>query len=172
MSKDIRMMIDKIKNLKPVINENINNIKTLYHGTSDNKKEFQNDDIIFLSTSSTFAKKYGDKLLIIKADLGNVFNSLEFNDIQLLYKNGFKLYDPNVDEDWDDIGYDFNKENFRTAKAFINSPTNNNTWDAIESTESVIDWIFNNGFDSILVTEDNIENYICKKNNIKSIENY
>lgn len=101
MSKDIRMMIDKIKNLKPVINENINNIKTLYHGTSDNKKEFQNDDIIFLSTSSTFAKKYGDKLLIIKADLGNVFNSLEFNDIQLLYKNGFKLYDPNVDEDWD-----------------------------------------------------------------------
>lgn len=37
---------------------------------------------------------------------------------------------------------------------------------------TVIDWIFNNGFDSILVTEDNIENYICKKNNIKSIENY
>ena len=38
------------------------------------------------------------------------------------------------------------------------------------STEGVVEWIFNNGFDSILITEDGIENYICKKQNIKNIE--
>lgn len=152
------------------INENIKNTKVLYHGTSDNKKEFSHDDIIFLSTDLNFAKNYGDTILNIEVNLGNIFNTLNLKDIQLLYKNGFKLYDPNVDEDWDDIGYNFDKDEFKTAKSFINSPTNNNTWDAFESTEGVIDWIFNNGFDSILVTEDNIENYICKRNNIISIK--
>lgn len=75
-------------------------------------------------------------------------------------------------KEMDDIGYNFNKDEFKTAKAFINSPTNNNTWNAIESTEGVIEWIFNNGFDSILITEDGVENYICKKQNIKNIKHY
>lgn len=172
MEKDMKLRKFIATTIREYLNENVNNIKTLYHGTSDNKKEFQNDDIIFLSTSPTFAKNYGNNLLQIQVDLGTVFNSLELSHIQLLYKNGFKLYDPNVDEDWDDIGYNFNKDEFKTAKAFINSPTNNNTWDAIESTEGIVDWIFNNGFNSILVTEDGIENYICKRNNIKSVENY
>ncbi|MCK9417740.1 hypothetical protein M0Q97_13940 [Candidatus Dojkabacteria bacterium] len=162
-----------MKNFKIFVNENIENFTTLYHGTSDNKQEYIDDkDYIFLSISPRFAQDYGDKLLQVKVNIGKVFNSLSLSDIQLLYKNGFKLYDPNVDEEMDDIGYNFNKDEFKTAKAFINSPTNNNTWDAIESTECVIEWIFNNGFDSILITEDDVENYICKKQNIKNIEPY
>ena len=171
MSEDIRKMIDKVKNFKQFINENVENLTILYHGTSDDKDVIDRD-YIFLSTSPTFAKEYGDKILQVKVNVGRVFNTLLLSDVQLLYKNGFKLYDPNVDVDWDDIGYNFNKDEFKTAKAFVNSPTNDNTWDAIESTEGVVDWIFNNGFDSILITEDGVENYICKKQNIKNIEQY
>ena len=164
-------MIKNWKQFVNNINENVSNLITLYHGTSDDK-EIIDRDYIFLSTSPTFAKEYGDKILQVSVNIGKIFNSLSLQDIQLLYKNGFKLYDPNVDEDWDDIGYDFNKDEFKTPKAFINSPTNDNTWDAIESTDGVVEWIFNNGFGSILVTENMVENYICKKENIKSIEKY
>jgi hypothetical protein len=153
------------------LNEQTFNFTILYHGTSDDK-EIIDRNYIFLSTSPTFAKEYGKNILQVTVNVGKIFNSLLLQDVQLLYKNGFKLYDPNVDEDWDDIGYNFKKDEFSTAKAFINSPTNDNTWDAIESTEGVIEWIFNNGFDSILITEDAVENYICKKSNIKSIEKY
>jgi hypothetical protein len=171
MEKDMRLRKFIATTIREYLNENIENLTVLYHGTSDNK-DIIDRDYMFLSTSPTFAKEYGDKILQVKVNVGRVFNTLLLSDIQLLYKNGFKLYDPNVDDDWDDIGYNFNKDEFKTAKAFINSPTNDNTWDAIESTEGVVEWIFNNGFNSILITEDGIENYICKKQNIKSIEQY
>lgn len=162
MTKETRKFIDKIK----TVNENLT---TLFHGNSDNKKNYQTDEIIFLSTSSSFAKNYGDDVYAVKVNLGNVFNSLDLKDVKLLYKNGFKLYDPNVDEDWDDIGYDFEEDAYLDANAFINSPTNNNTWDVIESNEGLMDWIFSNNFDSILITEDGIENYITTRNRIKSL---
>lgn len=89
----------KMKKFKIFINENIENVTTLYHGTSDNKQDYIEDkDYIFLSISPRFAQDYGDKLLQVKVNIGKVFNSLSLSNIQLLYKNGFKLYDPNVDE--------------------------------------------------------------------------
>ena len=154
-----------------IINEKVTDIITLYHGT-DSEKLVIKRDYIFLSTSPMFAKEYGQNLLQVKVNVGKVFNSLLLSDIKILYDNKYKLTDPNIDDEWDDIGYDFTNDEFETAQAFIDSPTNGNTWDAIESTEGVIEWLFNNGYDSIIITEDNVQNYICKRKNIKEITPY
>lgn len=73
--------------------------KMLQHFIMEHKQDYIEDkDYIFLSISPRFAQDYGDKLLQVKVNIGKVFNSLSLSNIQLLYKNGFKLYDPNVDE--------------------------------------------------------------------------
>lgn len=62
-------------------------------------------------------------------------------------------------------------EQYATAEAFINSPYSaSDTWNAIESTNRVCDWILNNGYDSILITEGGIINYFFKKYRIVSWE--
>jgi len=80
MIEDIRNMIDKVKNFKQFVNENVENLTILYHGTSDDKDVIDRD-YMFLSTSPTFAKEYGDKILQVKVNVGRVFNTLLLSDI-------------------------------------------------------------------------------------------
>lgn len=154
-------MIFLRKLIREVLSES-ENILTLYHGSND--ENFEKYDKIFLSTDMDFAKSYGNKLFEVLVDVGNVFDSTNIKYIRLLYDNGFKLTDPYIEKEEDDDieGYDFENNYYTTPKSFAMSKYNSTTWNPIEKTKGVIDWIFNNGFDSILITEDGVKNYLVK----------
>jgi hypothetical protein len=155
----------KILKYKDFLLESKNIIK-LFHGTSKNKFK-REDNLIFLSEDSEFAKSYGEKVYIIQVDLGNIFDSLNIKHIKKLYKAGFKLTDPYISDWGEEVEtYDYDNEEYPTAEDFIESTYSNDTWNPIESTDGVIDWILSNNFDSILITESGINNYIVNKNRI------
>lgn len=151
---------------------NLITTRKLFHGTADNKLEYQNDDYIFFSEDAEFSRGYGDKLFIAEVKLGKIFDSLNLKHIQILYNAGFRLTDSYL-EDGDDVeGYDFEKEEYIAPKYFINSPESSNSWNSIEGTEGVIPWIFKNGFDSILIYEESVPNFLTKRANIISMQPY
>jgi len=147
-------------------------LTTLYHGSHENSNKFLKQKLIYLSTEKSFAKDYGINLFSVKVNLGKIFDSTNLKDIEKLYQSGFKLTDPYLDSDLDNLVYNFKKEEYPTAKSFINSPYSiSDSWNAIESTEGVIGWIFKNGYDSILITEGGTENYLIQNINVDSFEN-
>jgi hypothetical protein len=148
-------------------------IVTFYHGTNEGINKFTDQDNIFITSDLDFVERFGVFIYSLKVDLGNIFDSTNINHIQKLYDVGFKIRDPYLDSDWDDMDYDFEKDEYPSAKSFINSPhTRKNSWNGIELTDGVIDWIFDNGYNSILLTEDYIKNYLIKKEQISDVKLY
>ena len=63
MSEDIRKMIDKVKNFKQFVNENVDNYYTLYHGTSSGRLNLikSKPTKLFLTDSEDVATYYAAK---------------------------------------------------------------------------------------------------------------
>lgn len=144
--------------MKLIISESIFNETIFYHGTD---KENLEDDIdsnfLFISESKNFAKDYGKYLYQVKVNLGNIFDSLSEKHIRLIYENGFKLTDTYYDKQYD------------TAEEVIEESDYNDTWEMIENTVGLVNWIFRNRFHSIKITEGGEVNYIIKPKDIISI---
>ena len=146
---------------------------TLYHGTPTSKA-FDGNGYIFLSSSKDFAKSYGDLLFECKVNVGKVFETWKPENIKKIYSAGFKLTDDYVTSSYgpeDDIAqfYDFDNDYYPTADSFINGPFfGSDTWEAIEHTPGVVDWILGENYDSIGILEGGIVNYYTAKQNILS----
>lgn len=157
--------------LKKLIIEEVsdNNIEIIaYHGTN---MEYDEDDKIFVSLSKNFADDYGYTIFQISFTPEKIFDSTSLRDIKLLYDNGFKLTDEYIDRDpfgseWllEKGLYYFDEESgtgyYPTAEKFIEAINHlGNTWEPIEMTQGVIDFIEGKGYDCIYLIEDGIENY-------------
>ena len=102
MSKEIRQMIDKVKNFKQFVNENVENSDNyLYHGTSlenaDNIINYGfNEDTYWgdKSTAEQYAYSYNEPVLI-KISKSEIINLIEPNSTLL------NFYEDNIDEDED-----------------------------------------------------------------------
>jgi hypothetical protein len=150
------------------------NITVLYHGCDSETL----DDIngyMFFSESSSFSSSYGDYLHEVQVELSNIFDSTSLEHIELIYNAGYHLSDPYFecmdDEEIEEMevdGYNIEEGYYETASAFYNSPYSSDTWEAIESTDGVIDWILSNGFDNIHITEGGYSNYYTHSDNIVS----
>lgn len=145
---------------------------TLYHGTN-HPDALDGNGYVFLSTKKEFAEDYGDLIFECEVNLGKVFKTWEPENIKTLYAAGFKLTDDYITQSYgpdDEIAqfYDFENDYYPTAESFINSPFfGSDTWEAIEHSHGVTDWIFSN-FDSIGILEGGVVNYYTPKKNIVS----
>ena len=153
---------------------------TVYHGTDNSDQSFYKDDKLFTSVSKEFTHSYGERIFELKIDIKNPFDSTDINDIKKLYDNGFTLTDPYLYDDTNQVEfllekgytYDLDKDEFPTAEDFMGTVDYlMNTWEPIEYTHGVVDWIERNNFDSIYLLEDGVETYfILDMNIIKSIK--
>jgi len=160
---------------------------TLYQGSNNNDR-FQRDlSYTFLATDLKFTNDavYGGAnghKYEYKVDLNpaKIFDSTNCKHIELLYSKGFKLADPylQLEEYFDDYDLDvdtdvFTSDNdyYRTAKDFCNSKTSqSNTWEAIEESMGVIDWLAKN-FQAAIILERGYKNFIIfNKSTIKDIK--
>jgi hypothetical protein len=142
--------------------ENFDKAIQLYHGS-----EYVSlpQDYIFLSSEKSFSEDYGSHLFVCNVDLGNIFDTLKLEHIELLYNNGIKLSEYNSAEyDYDGFieNYDFESDCYPTPMSFING-CGEQTWEAIEGYDGMLEnhtkYIFSLGFDTIKVYEDGIINY-------------
>lgn len=164
---------------------------TLYHGSKINH-QFKSDlAMTFLTTDLDFTNNtlYGGTngyKYQVEVTINKLFDSTNCRDIEKLYAAGYKLSDPylNIEDNidgHDEFGYDDEydlyegfgyeeKDVYKTASSFCNSKTiKNNTWETIEESDGVLDWISKN-YDAILLLERGIKNYlILKKDNIKKV---
>jgi hypothetical protein len=139
-----------------------------YHGTNSTLEDTLKKDYVFISTSRLFSKNYGENVFELNANLGKIFYSYKLDDIKKIYSAGFFLTDPYLDQSDDNFeGYNYKLQRYDTPEDFIKvSDQTNNTWEPIEKTEGVVNWIFSNGYDSIAILEDGILNYLIPLENI------
>lgn len=157
-------------------------ILNLYQGSNKNtrfnnafKKAFLATDIEFTNNAEYGGTDGFKYQYTVDLNPKKVFNSTNCDDIALLYKAGYKLSDPYLhiednDDGPDEFGWEDDDDNFLyesddfdvypTAQSFCNSKTiQNNTWEAIEESHGVLDWISKH-FDAIVILERGFVNYI------------
>lgn len=87
MSEDIRKMIDKVKNFKQFVNENVDNYYTLYHGGYIDKMYSP----IYLTEDYYMAKSYDDNVYTFLLDKNSkILDLTDLNNFQEIKK---KIYD-------------------------------------------------------------------------------
>ena len=88
MSKEIREMIDKVKNFKNILNENL----TTAYRCIDGEYNKKHDKIEFLSTNLDYSKPFGENCYKITLDTNNakILNLQKYNELytQKTGKNG------------------------------------------------------------------------------------
>lgn len=144
---------------------------TLYHGTMSDRLDIEPNNRIFMATSDRFASDYGS-VFQCQVILGKIFDSANLEHIKLLYAAGFKLKDPYLDDNQEELSqydspYDWENYNYPTAEAYLEGGLQD-TWECIEKTEGVIEWIFRHGFDSIEVTEGGSNNYLLHGHQVQN----
>ena len=152
---------------------------TVYHATNDPEQSFKKNNKIFTSTSKKFVLSYGDNIFELTINPKNTFYSTDVKDIEKLYKKGFLLGDPYLDSEIDmypNIKDHYVIDNYEgyypSAEDFIKgTEMMGNTWEPIERTRGVVDWIERNNYDCIYLLEDGAETYfILDMSIIKSIK--
>jgi len=123
----------------------------LYHGSPDGHSFNNRGNLLdgtFFSTDESEAESYGKHVSKVELVGGlRLFDSLDYNDLKLLFDEFDELYDTYYSED--------------DPEYYITSPEDmpsSDTWEPIENTEGVIDWIRNNGYDGIWIYEGGIKN--------------
>lgn len=154
----------KIIDYKPSIEQNY---KELYYCMDREKPVFEKEELIILSEKYRTINFFNKKLVSITVNTGIIFDSTCREDINKLYKAGFKLKDPFVLDVPD--GFDEITDTYQTADSYLNSIYIDDTWACFECTKGVCEWILNNGYDSIMILDDQVKNYITKAKNIECI---
>lgn len=119
---------------------------SLFHGTNEKNEELKNDNVFF-STCKDFATDYGD-VSEFKVNVGKVFNSTSQAHIEQLLRAIDQMYDSYNDE------YVTNFEEYEEASNYFSD-----TW---EVTENHLKAIYRLGYDSALITEGGIVNYVVR----------
>jgi len=101
------------------------------------------DGLSFYSSDKNFAADYGDPMAY-KLLINNPFDSTNVRHIEMLMERVGNLIDP------------YDGTEYETAEEFIEK-LQNDTWESIEEYVSEIQGM---GFDSIIITEGGIVNYI------------
>jgi hypothetical protein len=125
------------------------------------KVQNEEDMGYFFSESENFAEGYGDYVIQAVLNTDNVFNTLDNRNIIKLYDEGFKLYE------------NYSDTTFKTYNDYFNSnPSDSDTWDIIENSDGVLNWIMSN-YDACLITEGGYGNYYIEEpfKYLKNIEN-
>jgi hypothetical protein len=132
--------------LKTFESYKFNNI--LYHGTDVQHKFDNQGDIVdgtFLSEDVNTARRYGKYVYRVIIKEISIFDTLDINDTKILFNTFDELYDS-----WSD-------SYITDPTEFVNS---SDTWDGIENTNGVIQWIFDKGYRGIRITEGGISNIL------------
>ena len=112
MSEDIRKMIDKVKNFKQFVNENVNNLSNWYRGYSTNTK---NNKYIWITSNENHAKQYSE---INKYSYGGnpivdniIFDETKHNLLNLYsYDMDDKITENDVEDFLSDVGVEYDYE--------------------------------------------------------------
>lgn len=103
----------------------------------------------FFSEDEYFVSDYGEYVVKAILNTDNIFNTLDKRNILKLYKEGFELYDEHSDT------------TFKTPQEYFDSEISkmaSDTWDIIESSNGVLEWIMSN-YDACYITEGGVANY-------------
>ena len=119
---------------------------SLYHGTNVKNEELRNDNVFF-STCRNFAADYGE-VSKYTINVGEVFDSTSQAHIEQLLCAINQLYDSYNEE------YVATFEEFEEASNYLSD-----TWEVIENHLSSI---YRLGYDSALITEGGIVNYVVR----------
>lgn len=123
----------------------------LYHGSNDHVIL---EKYVFFSTSERFSKDYGETR-IYDIKIKKLFDSTNKENIKNLLQKVGSLYDP------------YDEMTFNTADEFLCSYTAYaDTWEVLEPHLDVIKTM---GFDTVLLFEGGIENYVTLNNNFKQL---
>lgn len=117
----------------------------VYRGT-DNPKFEKPDHRTFTSEDEETAADYGNFLYRLEIDTSRCFDSLDGKMVEWIFENGFKLHD----------GY--NGVDIETISD-LPSAYDADSWEFIESTPGLVDFIFKKGWTAIHITEGGISNY-------------
>ena len=125
--------------------------KILYHG-SVVEHGFSNRgnllDGSFFSTSERVAGEYGKYITKVELmDNLNIFNTINDDDLKLLFNEFDELHDTYYSED--------EEEYHITSPDDLDS---SDTWEPIENTDGVVDWIRDQEYDGIWVYEGGVQN--------------
>lgn len=136
--------------------ENFDKKLIVYHG-SESEHDFNTHGNIyygtFFSTDISTARDFGN--VIYKMELMdnlNLFDTNNFGDCKILFKNFDCLYDTYYSED--ENGY-----YIKNPKSFSNFT---DTWEPIEKTDGVLDWLKSN-YDGVWIYEGGIQNLLLFK---------
>ena len=142
-----------MKYIKSYFESFLTNILIVYHG-SNNLHDFT-DSGGYLTTGTFFsedknvASHYGTYLYEVKIkDNLKIFDTSDINDAQDLCKN-FNLIDTYFGEG--------DEEYHVSANDLIN---HSNSWEVIENTPRVVDWLIRSGYDGVVIFEDGEKNYL------------
>lgn len=136
--------------------------KTIYRGTDiyELNKALSGKDIgHFFTEDLSFAEDYGDYVIRAEINTESIFNSLDYRNIKLIFDEGFTLSDNYNDVHFNSFE-EYNESSF--------SGKDSDTWDIIEYSEGVLDWIMSK-WDICLITEGGSTNYYIK-NPFESLE--
>jgi len=117
----------------------------------------------------------------------NLFISYDKSSINELYANGFKLRDTYIEDIWGKGGtsydevvdlydYDESKKSdnwgYKSANHVISSPFfNSDTWEMIEHTDGVLDYIFSK-YDGVALLEGGQKSYYLRTDKIINCESW
>jgi len=132
---------------------------TLYRGSSFNPLD---RDYIFLTNNINFAKSYGDKIYKIKIKPNKIFNSLNDEDMKML----FSWLDNGLYDEYNNVTYYSYDELEEKYPGYTSD-----TWEMIESEMELIE---SKGYDCAIITEggSNLNYIIFDKNIIINCEEY
>jgi len=157
--------------------EKLMNKLVVYRGESEDYTPTDND-YNFFAEDLSFAEDYGDNVWVCEFSPLNLFVSYEKKYIEELYDNGYILSDEYVEDMWekqtDNMGkiYNYNIPNvengYKTASDFLAS-TGSDTWESIEKSHGVMDYILSK-YDGVILLEGGQVTYYIRTDKIIKCE--
>lgn len=171
--------------IREYLNEQMLNNLTLFRGEEKEWLKPTDNTYSFFAQDKSFAEDYGDYVWKCTFKPMNLFISYEMTSISELYNNGFKLRDNYIEDNWmkggtsydevvDLYDYDESKTSdnwgYKSANHAIASPFfNSDTWEMIEHTDGVLDYILSK-YDGVVLLEGGQITYYLRTDKIISCE--
>lgn len=185
MKKDMKLRKFIATTIREYLNEQVLNNLKLYRGEEKDWLKPTDNTHSFFAHDKSFAEDYGDYIWKCSFKPMNLFISYDKSSINELYINGFKLRDTYIEDNWGKGGtsydevvdlYDYdeskNSDNwgYKSANHVISSPFfNSDTWEMIEHTDGVLDYIFSK-YDGVVLLEGGQKSYYLRTDKIINCE--
>jgi 8-oxo-dGTP pyrophosphatase MutT (NUDIX family)/2'-5' RNA ligase len=146
----------KDSGLADELNESMNIKNIFYHGSLDKHEFIETGNMVngtFFSTNFNEAKSYAGKNgYVFKVKLNkdlNLFNDSNIEDVNKLFDRFDELYDTYYEESHDEY-------TIKDPEKFLSM---NDTWEAIENTPDVLNWLEGN-YDGVFIHEGGVKNLL------------